>query len=131
MPHWTAVVTLLAISLYFVTVARVSNARGRLGVKAPATTGDPEFERLFRVQQNMLEWMPIFLPLLWMFAIYVADLWAAAVGLLWLGGRALYILDYSGSADARGRGFALQALAPVVLFIGAAIGLGWRMFHGM
>lgn len=125
---WTSLVTLLAIALYFLTGLRVSDARGRFGVKAPATTGDPDFERVFRVQQNMLEWMPIFLPSLWMFAVYVADVWAAAIGLLWLAGRALYILDYSEAAEARGRGFAVQATAAGVLFFGACIGVLWRMF---
>src|SRR3954465_15530933 len=39
----------------------------------------PRFERVFRVQMNTLEWMPIFLPSLWLFAIYVSDPIAAAI----------------------------------------------------
>jgi len=39
--------------------------------------GHPDFDRVFRVQMNTLEWMPIFLPVLWLFALYVSD-WAAA-----------------------------------------------------
>lgn len=125
---WTSVVTLLAVALFFATGLRVARARGRYGVKAPATTGSAEFERVFRVQQNMLEWMPIFLPALWLFAVYVADVWAAAIGMFWLCGRILYIRDYTDAAEARGRGFSIQALAAGLLFVGAAVGLIWRMF---
>ena len=78
MPHYTALVTLLAVLLYFYTGLLVAQARGKFGVKAPATTGNPDFERVFRVQMNTLEWMPIFLPVLWLFALYVND-WAAAL----------------------------------------------------
>ena len=68
MPNYTALVTLLAIALYFYTGLLVAKARAKFGVQAPATTGHPDFERVFRVQMNTLEWMPIFLPLLWLFA---------------------------------------------------------------
>src|SRR5580692_7593032 len=75
MPHWTALVTVLAILLYFYTGTRVSAARRKFGVPVPAISGNPDFERVFRVQANTLEWMPIFLPLLWLFAYYVSDIW--------------------------------------------------------
>ena len=91
MPHLTAIVTLLAILLYSYTVLLVVQARGRTGIKAPATTGDPAFERAFRVQMNTLEWMPIVLPAMWLCAFYVGDAWAAAGGVVWIFGRFLYI----------------------------------------
>ena len=87
MPHYTALVTLLAVALYFYTGLLVAKARAKYGVKAPATTGNPDFERVFRVQLNTLEWMPIFLPLLWLFVLYVNDWGAALLGLVWLAGR--------------------------------------------
>ena len=87
MPHYTALVTLLAIALYFYTGLMVAKARAKYGVKAPATTGNLEFERVFRVQMNTLEWMPIFLPLLWFFVLYVNDWGAALLGLVWIVGR--------------------------------------------
>lgn len=130
MLHWTSLVTLLAVAAYFWTGIMVARARSRHGVKAPATMGDPDFERVFRVQQNTLEWMPIFLPSLWLFAVYVGDHWAALVGLVWIGGRVLYMRDYAEAADLRGRGFSIQALACGLLFIGAAIGLAWRLLLG-
>jgi glutathione S-transferase len=55
MPHYTALVTLLAILFYFYTGVRVPRARSKFGLTAPAMTGPPEFERIFRVQLNTLE----------------------------------------------------------------------------
>ena len=46
MPHYTAIVTLLAIALYFGFALRVAAARGQFGIKHPATTGNPDFERI-------------------------------------------------------------------------------------
>ena len=92
MPHYTALVTLLAILFYFYTGVRVPQAWSRFGLTAPAMTGPPEFERIFRVQLNTLEWMPIFLPLMWLFAYYVSDIAAAALGVVWVAARVWYMV---------------------------------------
>ncbi len=130
MPHYTAIVTLLAVLLYFYTGLLVARARAKFGVKAPAITGHPDFERVFRVQMNTLEWMPIFLPTLWLFAIYVNDIAAAALGVVWIVGRALYMVGYTEAADKRSRGFGIQAAASGILLLGALIGIIVRMAHG-
>ena len=130
MYHFTALVTCLAILFYFFTSFRVGKARATFGVKAPATSGNPDFERVFRVQMNTLEWMPIFLPSLWLFAIYVSDPIAAALGAVWIAGRILYLIGYSEAAAKRSRGFAIQAGAAVILWVGALGAIVWRMFHG-
>jgi glutathione S-transferase len=96
----------------------------------PATTGHADFERVFRVQQNTLEWMPIFLPLLWFFVLYVNDWGAALLGLIWIVGRILYIRGYSQAAEKRHKGFFLQMGASGALFIGTLAGLVWRMANG-
>ena len=116
MPHLTALVTLLAILLYFYTGIRVAQARGRTGIKAPAMSGNPEFERYFRVQMNTLEWMPMMLPAMWLTAFYIGDRWAAASGVIWIIGRMLYIRGYSQAADKRGPGFGIQALATALMW---------------
>jgi glutathione S-transferase len=130
MPNYTALVTLLAVVLYFYTGLLVARARAKFGVIAPATTGHPDFDRVFRVQMNTLEWMPIFLPLLWLFALYVNDLGAAVLGLMWIAGRIVYIRGYTQAADKRHRGFSIQAFAAGALLIGAIAGIVWRMVHG-
>src|SRR6202167_5636666 len=96
--HFTAIVTCLAILFYLFTTIQVSKARTAFDIKAPAVSGNPDFERVFRVQMNTLEWMPIFLPSLWLFAIYIGDALAAALGLVWIVGRILYMTGYSQAA---------------------------------
>ena len=123
MPHLTVLVTLVAILLFAYTGIRVAQARRATGIKAPATTGNPDFERAFRVQMNMLEWMPIFLPALWLCALYIGDRYAAFGGVVWIVGRALYIQGYSAAADKRGPGFGIQALAALALWLAALAGV--------
>jgi glutathione S-transferase len=130
MYHFTALVTCLAVALYFFTSIRVAKARAKFGIKAPAITGNDDFERVFRVQMNTLEWLPIFLPSLWLFAIYISDPVAAAIGLVWIAGRALYMTGYSQAANKRGRGFGIQALATGILWLGALGAIVWRLVHG-
>jgi glutathione S-transferase len=130
MYHATALVTCLAILFYVFTGIRVSSARSAHGVKAPATTGHPDFERVFRVQMNTLEWMPVFLPSLWLFAIYVSDWIAGLIGLVWITGRVLYLVGYSRAAEKRGPGYGIQALACLVLLLGALGVIVWRMIQG-
>ncbi|MGI9169312.1 MAG: MAPEG family protein [Caulobacteraceae bacterium] len=114
-----ALVTLLALLLYFVMGFRVGRGRGKYGVEAPAITGHPDFERLYRVQANTLEWLPSFVVSLWLFALYWDERVAALVGLVWIAGRILYMVSYSKLASSRGPGFAIQALAVGVLLFGA------------
>src|SRR6186997_2335830 len=130
MYHFTALVTLLAVMVYFYSSILVSRARGKFGVKLPAIFGNPDFERVFRVQMNTLEWMPIFLPSLWLFAIYISDPFAAGLGLVWIAGRLLYMFGYSQAAAKRGRGFGIQALAAIVLWVGASGAIVWRIVQG-
>jgi glutathione S-transferase len=126
----TAAVTLLALLLYFYMSLNVGRARVTFGVKAPATAGQPEFERLFRVHMNTLEWMPIFLPALWLCAFYVGDYVAAGLGIVWIVGRILYMVGYTKAAEKRNIGFGIQALAAGVLLVSALVGVVMRMIEG-
>jgi glutathione S-transferase len=127
--HLTALVTCLAILAYFLTSFQVGKARETYGIKAPAVSGNPDFERIYRVQMNTLEWMPIFLPALWLFAIYIGDAIAAALGVVWIIGRILYMIGYAKAANKRGPGFAIQAVAAFILWLGALVGILWRLIH--
>lgn len=123
MPHYTAIVTLLAIALYFFLATRVAAAHRKFGVKLPAMSGNPDFERIHRVHVNTLEWMPSFLVPLWLCALYLSDITAAALGLLWILGRILYFAGYSRAVEKRFPGFLIQATACLLLFVGAAAGI--------
>src|SRR5712672_1499592 len=129
MYHCTALVTCLAIAFYFFTSIQVSKARVAFGIKVPAISGNADFERVFRVQMNTLKWMPIFLPSLWLFAVYISDPGAAALGMVWIAGRILYMTGYSQAANKRGRGFAIQAAAAILLWLGALGAIVWRLIH--
>jgi len=127
--HLTALVTCLAVLMYFLFSFQVGKARRTYGVKAPAISGNPDFERVSRVHMNTLEWMPIFLPALWLFAIYISDAIAAALGVIWIVGRVLYMTGYAKAANKRGPGFAIQGGAAIVLWLGATGAILWRLIH--
>lgn len=120
-----AIVTLLTALVYFAMAAVVARTHIRTGILAPAMTGDPLLERTVRAQANTLEWMPIFLPSLWLFAIYWNADVAAALGLLWLLGRIVYFAGYRAAADKRRVGFAIQAIAAFTLMLGALGRIVW------
>lgn len=122
--RYTALVTLLAIAVFFYSSFLVGRARATYGIKAPAVTGDPNFERRFRAQMNTLEWLPMFLPALWLFALSVGDAPAAVLGMIWIVGRLLYIQTYATAAEKRGPGFGVQAIATLALWLGALIRIG-------
>jgi glutathione S-transferase len=117
--RWTAVVTLLALLAYFWMGLQVGAARGKSGINAPAMTGDPLLERAVRVQSNTLEWLPIFLASLWLFAIYWNELVAAGLGVVWILGRLLYSTGYMADPGKRSTGFLIQMTASAVLLFGA------------
>lgn len=119
--HFTALVTVLSLVVYFVMAGKVGQARGKFGIQAPATTGNPEFERIFRVHQNTMESMVMFLPALWLFSAYVSDAYAALLGLVWIVGRIAYARAYYREAGARGPGTLISLGAVVVLVLGALV----------
>jgi glutathione S-transferase len=124
----TGIVSLLALLVYFYMSLRVGQGRSKYGVAAPAVTGHPNFERDYRIQMNTLEWLPIFLVSLWLFAAaWSADLVAAGVGAVWIVGRILYLTGYARAAEARSAGFGIQALAAGVLLFGALGGIVWQL----
>lgn len=120
MPYTSvALVTLLSVLVYFWMAAMVARTRRRVGIFAPVMIGDPALERTIRAHVNTLEWFPIFLPSLWLFAIYWNSPVAAALGLVWVVGRIVYFLGYAAAAEKRRPGFAIQAAAATALAIGA------------
>ncbi len=115
--EWIALVSVLIALGYFYLLILVGRARIRAGIIAPACTGDERFERAFRVQQNTLEQLVVFYPALWIFGYYVHEEIGAALGLLFLVGRAMYARGYAISPEKRGPGFAVGALALAVLLV--------------
>jgi glutathione S-transferase len=123
--RWPALVTLGVVGLLFVMAWNVGRARVKFGISAPATTGNSEFERAFRVQMNTMENVLMFLPSLWLFAAFVNEVWAAALGAVWLAARAWYSMAYQRAAARRGPPFGLSMLVVLVL----ALGAGWGVLR--
>ncbi len=111
------IVTVLALMQFFWFGIEVGMMRGKHQCKAPAITGAPEFERMFRVQQNTLEQIVMFLPALWLFGELVNPLWAAGMGVVYLIGRAIYRMAYVKDPKGRSAGFMLTALPTLVMLI--------------
>lgn len=117
-----AVVAALALIEYSVFALQVGQARQRYGVKAPATTGHDLFERYYRVQQNTLEQLVVFLPSLYLFAAFVSGWVAALLGVAFVVGRAIYARGYVADPEKRSAGFLIGFAASNVLLLGGLLG---------
>ncbi len=115
--EYTAIVTLLALMQFMMFSIQVGSMRVKHGVKAPAIAGHPEFERMFRIQQNTMEQLVVFVPALWIYAYLVNPLWGAGIGLLFIIGRFVYRAAYLKDPASRSNGFTIGVLAIAVLLV--------------
>jgi len=120
--EYVAIVTVLALLQLFVFAIQVGQQRIKHGVRAPAISGAPEFDRAFRVHQNSMEQLVIFVPALWIFASYWRADVAAGIGLVFLIGRQVYRNAYIADPAGRSAGFGIGAAAMTVLMLGALVG---------
>jgi glutathione S-transferase len=127
---WTALVTIAALMLLLSLSVAVARARSRYGIEAPQTSGNPDFERYFRVEQNTIEQFVFFLPSLWLAAFTLGDRWAALGGAVWVMGRILYAVGYYQAAAKRHAGFGIAMLASLVLLLGALIQILRHLLFG-
>jgi glutathione S-transferase len=116
------IVTVLALIQFTIFGFKVGGARGRFGVKAPATTGNETFERYFRVQQNTMELLVVFVPGLYLFSRYFNPWIAVVLGVIYLIGREVYAASYLKDPAKRSAGYALSFLPTVILIVGGLIG---------
>jgi len=119
---WTYLVIGLALLVYTYTLLAAGYARRRAGIKSPAMTGNIAMERAFRVQQNTLEQLVVFVPAILLFAILVNARTAAGLGALWIVGRIVYIVLYMRNPDSRAPAFLLAFVPQIILTVGAVIG---------
>lgn len=118
---FVAFVALLALIEYVIIFMLTGRARGQYGVKAPATTGHPVFERWLRVQQNTVEQLVVFLPALFLFSSYVSPRWGAILGLVFIVGRAIYARSYVADPESRSLGFGLSVVPTLLLLLGSLL----------
>lgn len=122
------IVILLALVQYVWFTVRVGAGRPKHGIAAPRTSGSEAWERMFRVQQNTMEQLVVFIPAIVLFGMYLSPRWALLPGLLFLVGRQLYSYEYVKDPASRAPGMGLTLLANAVLLIGAGVGVAIRIF---
>jgi uncharacterized membrane protein YecN with MAPEG domain len=126
---YPALVTVLALLVYFWNFMSCGQARGKHRIEAPAVTGAPEYERALRIQQNMLEQLILFIPSLWIFCLTTIAFWpgmlwvGTALGLVFVIGRIVYSVSYARDPKTRGLGFGLGMLPTMILLIGSLLGV--------
>ena len=120
--EYVAIVLVLVLLQYAYFAFRVGTARGKFGIEAPAVTGNEIFERYYRVQQNTLEQLILFVPGIFLFAVYVHALTAAGLGVVFLIGRLIYFKAYIAEPKSRGPGFMISFLAAQILLVGGLVG---------
>jgi len=125
--EYTALIILVALAQFLFFTFRVGAKRTKFGIEAPKTSGDETWERLFRVQQNTMEQLVIFIPSMIAFSMYVSATWVVVPGVVFIAGRQLYSHEYITNPGSRVPGMALSLVANAVLLIGALIGLLWKM----
>jgi glutathione S-transferase len=115
--HELAIVTLLALLEYSILGVMVGRARHTYGVEAPATTGNPDFERYFRVHENTLEALIVFIPAVWLFSLSVNYHLGVLLGLLFVIARIVYAAGYLSAASKRSTGAIATAIINAILVV--------------
>ena len=110
-----ALITLLNVLLIALASYFVGRARGKHGIKAPATSGHPDFDRAFRAHMNTIEQTAMFLPSLWVATLYGDARIAAWLGYAWLLARLWFLFGYLAEAGKRSPGFTIAALCNLAL----------------
>ena len=124
-----ALVTTLSLILYFVLTLNVGRARRKYKVMPPEMSGDPNFERVLRVQQNTLEQLILFLPSLWLFSQFISATLGSILGGIWIVGRILYAWGYYQAAEKRFIGFGIASLSTIALVLGSLLGIVWILIN--
>lgn len=119
---YTAFATLVDMAIYFVITAKVGHARTKYKVPAPAIDGPEPFLRILRVQANTVEQLAQHLPILWIAAFAMDDMFAASFGAVWALARILYARGYYQKAKRRTKGFIIGMIVNGILFAGAVAG---------
>lgn len=123
MSYWPSLVTVIALLVYLVLTVNVGRARAKYKIMPPQMSGDPNFERVVRVQQNTLEQLVLFLPALWLFSEFISPTWGASLGAIWIIGRIVYAWGYYQAAEKRRLGFAIASLSLLTLLGGSLVGI--------
>lgn len=121
--EYVDLIGMLAVLQFFFFGFMTGAARRKSGLKAPAVTGDVQFERMYRVQTNTLETIVAFLPSLFIAAKYWPPVIVSLIGVIYIVGRFIYWRAYTQNPSARGLGFMLSMLPTFVLMVMSIVGV--------
>ena len=111
-----ALVTAVSLLGFLALSFLVGQARLRHGVKPPSCEGPPAFLQVLRAQQNTIEFLLAFLPLLWLFGIFVGPTIALVLGSAGLSARVLFVVGYlQTDPSKRIPGFVLGLLVTITM----------------
>jgi glutathione S-transferase len=126
---YPALATIIAVLVYFSQSIFVGAGRAKYKIDLPKTTGhDDNFDRIWRVHYNTLEQMPIFLPLLWIFALTVSPFYSFVLGVVWSVGRIAFMAGYYKSVEGRHNPVAEVSSIVLMVFL---IGSLWSIIGGL
>jgi glutathione S-transferase len=112
---------MIALLQYLFFSLRVGISRTKYSVPAPKCVGNENWERLFRIQQNTMEQLIVFVPAILAFSYYVSTKWAILPGVVFILARQYYSVMYAKNPAARG--FPPTFLVNVAMVIGSLIGI--------
>ncbi|NJK34817.1 MAG: MAPEG family protein [Oscillatoriales cyanobacterium SM2_2_1] len=115
---YPAFVSALALLLYFGLGIWVGASRVKHQIMPPRITGNEQFEQVFRAHQNTLEQLMLFLPSLWLYAVFLSPTTGAIAGMIWVVGRLAYAIGYASAPQNRMYGNSIASLALLYLLIG-------------
>jgi glutathione S-transferase len=115
--EYAAIIILLAFAQYLYFVGRVGFSRPKFGINPPKTTGHETWERYFRVQQNTLEQLVVFVPSILAFSYFVSPQWVILPGILFIISRGLYSHLYILDPKKRSPAFALTFFTNIGLVL--------------
>ncbi len=121
--EYVAIVIILAIFEYQFFSIKVGLARAKYGIQAPANSGHEIFDRYYRVHQNTLEQLIVFIPAITIYGYFGNPTYAAGLGLLFLIGRIIYFVSYVSDPAKRGTGFILGFLPTVIMVVAGLVSI--------
>lgn len=119
---------LIALLQYIFFTGRAGFSRSKYSIKAPKTVGNERWERIYRIQQNTMEQLVIFIPATLVFSIYVSASWVLLPGIMFIVGRHLYSRLYLQSPENRGPGMVLSFLSNILLVLCSLVGVSLKLF---
>lgn len=119
--EYTIVIIMIALTQYMLFGLRAGVTRPKYNVHPPKTTGNETWERIYRVHQNTMEQLVVFIPAMLTFTHYVSQIWAVVLGVLFIIFRQYY--SYMYVKNPPDRKFPLSFFINVVLVLGSLIGV--------